>query len=258
MLIDTHTHLDLYGENAASALREINAARIFSIAVSMDLDSYAATKALAAGQPLVVPTFGIHPENAHLYAERLDELVKPTLETPLIGEIGLDYYFVKEAERYPAQRTVFEFFLAAARDQGKIVNLHTKGAEADIVDDVRRYELPRVIVHWYSGPLKQFKRMRELGIYFTVGVELGHSDHIATIAREIPDDRLLTETDNPGGTKWLSGEWGVPGDVRTVYQRLAEVRGTTPDALEEQVTANFRRLIADDVTLVAQFDAARA
>lgn len=79
---------------------------------------------------LIIPAFGIHPWNAPAHVDRLDKLAEAIDQTPLIGEIGLDHHFVKDSSRYLAQRKVFEFFLQEARRSNKIVNLHSKGAEA--------------------------------------------------------------------------------------------------------------------------------
>jgi Tat protein secretion system quality control protein TatD with DNase activity len=73
-----------------------------------------------------------------------------------------------------------------------------------------------------------------------------YSEHIQTIARELPLDQLLTETDNPGGPRSFIGALGMPLLIRDVVQALAELRETTVEAIVQTVQANFRRLIRDD------------
>jgi TatD DNase family protein len=255
MFVDAHTHLEIYGDRIDAALENIEATRIITVSMALDLPTYQENVALAARSPWVIPALGVHPACAHEWVDRLDELSDLLPDAPLIGEIGLDKYFVKEQEHYPAQREVFEFFLAAARQHGKIVNLHSKGAEEDVIATLARFQLPRVIVHWYSGPLAQFRQLRDLGVYFTVGSEVEVSEHVQRIAREVPEDRLLTETDGPGVHEWLFERPGLPDCVRRVVDRLAELRDTTPDAIQATVLANFRRLLADDPALLAQVDA---
>ena len=99
----------------------------------MDLPSYEKNLAIAARSPWVLPAFGIHPWNAHKYLGRQEELAEPLARSPVYGEIGLDHFFVRKRSRYPAQREVFESFLAAAREQGKIVIVHAKGAEREVL-----------------------------------------------------------------------------------------------------------------------------
>ena len=250
MLIDAHSHLNKYEEELESALKQINEHRIFTISTSMDLPSYQRNLEIADRCNLVLPTFGIHPWNASEYVDRLEGLRWAINQSPMIGEIGLDHHFVTDAAQYPTQTKVLEFFLTTASQQGKIVNLHTKGAEKEVLDLLRRYNIQRAIIHWYAGPLDILQAMIEQGLYFTVGVEVFYSSHIQNIAQALPSERLLTETDNPGGQKWLTGTGATPLLIRDVVQKLAELRKTTDQAMIETVESNFTRLIHDDPWLL--------
>ncbi|MGH7825970.1 MAG: TatD family hydrolase [Candidatus Binatia bacterium] len=246
MLIDAHAHLDKYGSALGSALNEIAQHRIFTIGTAMDVPSYEEMRRIAEQSALVLATFGIHPKRAPDYVTRLKELHPYIEASPAVGEIGLDFHWVKDGSLYPAQCKVLEYFLAAARDQNKLVNLHTKGAEQQILDLLERYDIQRAIVHWYSGPLDILRHLAEFGVYFTVGVELLFSENIRTIAAEIPDQRLLTETDNPGGLKWLNGVTGMPGVLREVLQALARMRQKSENEMARLVNENFLRLVHHD------------
>ncbi len=246
MLIDAHAHVDHYGEKLNAALKEIQDHRIFTIATSMDLPSYQDLHSIAERCDLVLATFGIHPKRAPEYVNRLREL-NPYMEaSPALGEIGLDFHWVKDNSEFPAQLTVLEYFLGAAREQNKLVNLHTKGAEKKILELLERYDIKRAIIHWYSGPLDVLRALVQFGAYFTVGVEVLYSDVIQTIAKEIPHHLLLTETDNPGGLKWLKGVVGMPKDIEKVVEAIALVRNSTPESIAQTVHENFLRLIKDD------------
>lgn len=246
MLIDAHVHLDKYGDLLDEALKEIESERIFTFATAMDLPSYQELQQIGRRSALVLPTFGIHPRRAPQCADGLSEL-SPYIETsPAIGEIGLDFHWVKNSSEYPAQLKVVEYFFAAAREQKKIVNLHTKGGERQILELLERYDVTRPIIHWYSGPLDILRALVQFGAYFTIGVELRYSETIQAIAREIPDRLLLTETDNPGGLKWLKGIVGMPSEIQTVVNELARIKGSTPESMARIVHANFLELIGDD------------
>ena len=129
MLIDAHAHLDRYDlidEHALeSALADITEHGIFTISNSMDLPSYSRNLEISERCDLVLPTFGVHPWNASEYADRLEDLRETIEHSPMIGEIGLDHYFVGDTSAYPAQRKVFEFFLDASKDQDKMYFLPT-------------------------------------------------------------------------------------------------------------------------------------
>ena len=248
MLIDAHAHLDKYGDLLDQALKDIETERIFTVATAMDVPSYLELQKIGARSDLVLPTFGIHPRRAAEYADRLSEIGRYIEASPAIGEIGLDFHWVKDIATYPAQRKVLEYFIAAAREQKKFVNLHTKAGEKEILDLLESYDVKRAIIHWYSGPMDILRAMIDYGCYFTIGVEVLYSDYIKEIARMIPDHLLLTETDNPGALKWLkkSDEVGMPTAIKEVINALTEVRQSTLAQIESLVHANFSRLIVDD------------
>ena len=246
MLIDTHAHLDRYGEDLEIALEQINQHRIFTISNSIDLPSYERNLEIAERCQLVLPTFGIHPWNASKYVDHLENLHNTINQSPMIGEIGLDYYFIRDASRYPDQIRVLEFFLALATQQDKIISLHTKGAEDNVLHLLCQYNVQRAIIHWYSGSIKTLQDMVKHGFYFTVGIEVLHSPHIQKIAQTLPSELLLTETDNPGGQSWLTDTQGMPNLIIDVVRKLAELRRSTAQVIIETVQANLMRLISDD------------
>ena len=251
MLIDAHVHLDKYGGLLDQALQEIDTEPIFTVATAMDLPSYLELQRIAERSSLVLPTFGIHPRRAAEYVDRLTEIGRYIETSPGIGEIGLDFHWVKDSATYPAQRKVLEYFIAAAREQKKFVNLHTKAGEKEILDLLERYDIKRAIIHWYSGPMDILRALIDYGCYFTIGVEVLYSDYIKAIARTIPDHLLLTETDNPGALRWLkkTDEIGMPIAIKDVVDGLARVRQTTQEEIQLLVQGNFARLIANDPSL---------
>lgn len=265
MWVDAHAHVDrfeLLDEGALpAALAEMAGQGILTLSNSMDLPSYRRNLEIARSCEWVIPAFGVHPWNAPEVADRLHELDEAIESCPVIGEVGLDHYFVEDAAAYPDQRRVLEFLLQAARAQDKIVCLHTKGAEREVLELVNRSGVQRAIVHWYSGPLDVLQEWVARGAHFTVGVEVLYSDHIQTLARQIPLDRLLTETDNPGGPMGVLGRPGTPGLIQDVVRGIAEARGTSVQAINQAVRANLLALVRGDswlagrlVRLLAQED----
>lgn len=242
-MIDAHTHIDQYGDDLPKALNQIRKLSILSLAVSMDIPSFRKTQEIAKDEPLIIPSFGIHPWKAPKYVNRLEELAEPLDEALAVGEIGLCHRFVEDEAEYPAQRTVFNYFLDAAERTGKLINLHTSGAEEDILENLKRRNLPAIIVHWYSGPVKYVQEYLDLGAYFTIGVEVLQSKKIQKLAKELPEDRILTETDNPSGWKWLKDEMGFPELISPVETKVAEILGISRKAFSERVALNFKRVL---------------
>jgi len=247
MLLDAHNHLDQYDDAVLdSALSEIAAHWILTVAVSMDPASYARTQDIAARSPLVLACFGIHPWEAYRYAHDLDALQTLIDASPMLGEIGLDYLWDEDPAHYPAQCLVFAHFLKAAAAQDKIVNLHTKAAEHDVVAMLDQFSIRRPIVHWYSGPRDAFDALIARDCYFTFGVETLHSTSIQALAQAAPLERILTETDGPRGLHWLTGEVGMPRHIHDVLQAIADTRQLSVAAMTGIVAANWQRLTAGD------------
>lgn len=238
-MTDAHTHIDQYGTHLSKALDQIRKLSIRSLAVSMDIPSFRETQRIAESEPLIIPSFGIHPWNASEYVNRLEELTEPLEEAEAIGEIGLCHRFVEDETEYPAQLTVFNYFLDEAERTGKLINLHTSGAEAEILESLKGRNLPAMIVHWYSGPLKYVQEYLKLGAYFTIGVEVLQSETIRSLAAQLPEDRILTETDNPSGWDWLHGEAGFPELIESVESKVAKIRGKSQETLSTTMTSNF-------------------
>ena len=245
MLIDAHAHLDHY-DHPEEALERIHHRRILTLANSMDPDSYQRNLALAAGTPFVAPSFGIHPRRAAQYRHRLAELPCLVEQSPMLGELGLDFHWVRDTDTYPHQIRVFEFLLREAAEHHKIVNLHTKGAEQRILDTLRDFGVTRAIIHWYSGPMDVLDEMIAEGYLFTIGVEVLYSEEIQAIARAVPTRQLLAETDNPGGHRWLAGEVAPPDIIADVVAAVARLKGLPPERLEALIQANFLRLAGND------------
>ncbi|MBN1152985.1 MAG: TatD family hydrolase [Dehalococcoidia bacterium] len=245
--IDAHAHLDEYPDTWLGAvLGQLEDERIATISTAMAPGAYERTLLIQERSLWVTATLGIHPWNAHHFVTGLDE-IEPSLEgSPLFGEIGLDFRNVHDHSLYDPQKRVLEFFLSAAREQDKIVNVHTSGAEPEVLELLERYDTRRAIIHWYSGPAEPLRRLVARGYQFTFGCELLSSEFIQSIARAVPATQTLTETDNPGGPQWVYGEPAMPDLVKPLVQALAIVHGLDETDMREQVRRNMLRLIDGD------------
>lgn len=257
MLVDVHAHFDQYHEQLQKALDQLEEYSINTIAVSMDTASYERTCELAEKSPRLLPVFGIHPWEAYRYegaiknGRRVEETEKTgsfieqgeleehLRQTPMIGEAGLDFHWVRKRNRWEQQITVFSFLCEWAGRHGLPMNLHTKGAEQEVLDMLRKYAVERSIVHWYSGPVELIEAYLDAGCFFSIGCEVITSEHIQKILRRIPLSRLLLETDNPGGYEWLYGKIGMPRHLYDTSVIVSELLGIPHDELEEQLMENW-------------------
>jgi TatD DNase family protein len=241
MHIDTHVHFDRYTDLLLEeALHQIEEQRILTVGVGMDIPSYLRTKEIAVASRWLIPTFGIHPWQAHRYAENLSALDPYLQETPFIGEAGLDFLWVEERAHDPAQRAVFRYQCKWAQRLSKPMNLHTKDAEVEILQTLTEFNLRGSIIHWYSGPLHLIDAYLALGCYFTLGVEMLTSPAIVEIAKKVPLQNILLETDNPGGYEWLTGKVGMPIVLLDVLEKVAEIKQISIARLNAQLTQNWQ------------------
>jgi len=239
MLIDAHAHIHEYADGLTEAINQINQHRILTLAVSMDVPSYLRTIEIARSCTYLIPTFGIHPWKAEQYKENLYELDGYLKQTPLIGEAGLDFHWVEDKELYPGQIAVFEYECSWSQRLSKPTNLHTKGAEREVLKTLQRFNISKSINHWYSGPLSLIESYLAIGCYFTVGVEILTSGTIQKIAEVIPIDRLLLETDNPGGYEWVGKEIGMPAVLLEILAKVSKIKRMGTVELENKLSENW-------------------
>ena len=145
--------------------------------------------------------------------------------TPLIGEIGLDFHWIEDKDTYPHQIKVFEFFLQSAKKYDKYINIHTKGCEELILNLLKKYDISsQSIIHWYSGDKDTLKKLIDAKCYFTGSVDLGYIKHSKDIIKEIPANKLLAETDGPTALQWVNGTYGMPDEIKNVYKNICEIK----------------------------------
>lgn len=242
MYIDAHNHLDLYGDNLDNALNMIKQHNIVTLGCSMDVETYLFVKEIRKSNPLIIPCFGIHPWRAHENYKNLDRFEEYIKEAKVIGEIGLDYHWVLEREKYPYMRQVFDYFLDKSSEYNKLTNIHTKGAELEILSSIRKYDLRTPIIHWYSGALDILKKYLDFGCYFTISVDLGHSKLTEEIVKILPLDRLLTETDGPTSLEWVNGEYGYPLEVKKIIKQISFIKKLPYDEVKHEIAKNFMKV----------------
>ena len=187
-------------------------------------------------------TAGVHP----WYAAQISmEDMLPWMErAALIGEIGLDSVWCDTPT--DAQRRAFTQQLDWAAAHGKGVVLHTKGCEDEIARRTEGFPHP-VIVHWYSGGQDALERFLAQGCYMTIGPDVTVSPAVQAVAKRVPDDRILFETDGMEAVRWaLGGE--APDDpggaLRASLLAAAQLCGQSPEALLENANGNFLRLFS--------------
>lgn len=253
MLIDSHCHLDrldlaAHGGSLDAALDAARAAGVgHFLCIGVSANNAATVKSLAERYDDVDCSVGVHPLDLEPGAEPaldwlLGELAHPKVVA--IGETGLDYHY--EPESAVLQQASFRLHLEAARITGKPVIVHTREARADTLALLREAALPQAgVLHCFTEDWEMAKAALDIGFYISLSgiVTFRNAEALRDVARQVPADRLLVETDSP----YLApvphrGKPNLPQYVREVAEYLAVLRGVSYEALAEQTSSNFKRL----------------
>lgn len=241
-LIDTHCHVDLYPDPHRLA-DLIEAERTYCVAVTNAPSVFPAMEAIAGNKRHLRVAIGLHPELAVERQHELPLLLQYLPRTRYVGEVGLDYSDGKPQADRAVQRRIFEAIIEACDDAGnKILTIHSRRAEADVLDAIGKGFRGQFILHWYSGSLKNLERGIELGAFFSINVAMARSRRFDSILKRIPRDRILTESDGPFVRIRNEPVW--PSSVAQTLAYISSVWGRPIDEVRATVFENFWRLLA--------------
>jgi len=252
-LVDTHSHIGLpaFDEDREAALeRAREAGLVGCVAVAVDPASARRAAELADADPLLVPTAGIHPTEPLVGDEEAWVQTRELLaggRFAAVGETGLDAFH--DPGTLPAQTASLRRHLDLALDLGLPAIVHCRDAFGPLIDVLADYRgAPlRGVLHCYTGTRAELGPVLDAGLHVGIGgiATFKGSTELRAAVAEVPDERLLLETDAP----WLApvprrGRRNEPAYVAHVCDAMAPVRGTTPGALGALTTANARALFA--------------
>jgi len=245
MLVDTHCHIDVE-EFAPDRAAVIARARAAGVAAQVVPAVFAPTwdhlLAVCRAAPGLYPALGMHPVYLDVHRpEHLAELrERVARERPVaIGEIGLDY-FVEGADR-GAQQELFEAQLRIARDHELPVILHVRRAIDPVLATLRRFRVKGGIAHAFNGSRQQAEQFIGLGFKLGFGgvLTFERAQKIRALARELPLDALVLETDAPDlAPAWHKGGRNSPEYLPEILHVLAQLRREPPDLIASRTTAN--------------------
>jgi TatD DNase family protein len=192
----------------------------------------------------IIIALGRHPWGAHKFNEKEKVFYRNYLDDPrvkVIGEIGLDHYFIKEKKYYPLQLQMFEFFLKEAQKNKKPVMLHLTGAEMDTAELLQALELSiPICCHWFSGPEKPLIKLIDLDCYFSINPAVIKSKNHQQVAKMVPENRLLTESDGPVK---FQGKKGGPELIPQVCAEIAKLRGKNEEEIQKIIWKNLNNYL---------------
>lgn len=192
-LYDTHFHLDLQ-KDKHGAIENIAKNEVYTIAMTNLPDLYQKEVSLYR-QKYIRIALGFHPELIHEYPNKIPVMWKYLADARYIGEVGLDFTDKSHAKE---QIAFFSELIARCKnDRKKIISIHSRGAENEILDIIGTNFKFTPILHWYSGTIGNLKIACERGYYFSVNLSMTRTKKFAQILECIPNDKILLETDSP-------------------------------------------------------------
>ena len=253
MLFETHAHYDngRFDTDREELLSALPGAGIgWVVNPGCDLPTSRTAVALAGKFPHVYAAVGFHPSDCAGcegdWLEEIRALAQSSPKVVAIGEIGLDYYWKDNPPR-ERQQAVFRAQLALAEELNLPVIVHDREAHQDSMAIVREFPRVRGVFHCYSGSLEDAKLLVRLGwhISFTGVVTFKNARKALEAAEVVPLDRLLVETDCPYmAPEPFRGRRCDSAMLPYTIQKLAQVKGVSPQELARAAAENARRLFA--------------
>ena len=254
MLIDSHCHLDFpdFQEELDGVVGRTKAAGIGRmVTISTRIREHAKLIAISERFPDVFCSVGTHPHHAHEESNIVSSAIVALTRHPkvvAIGEAGLDYHYDNSPR--DLQERGFRTHIAAARETGLPLVIHARDADDDVAEILREETVKGAfpaVLHCFTGGRALAFTAIELGlsISFTGILTYKKTDELRAIARDLPADRILVETDSPYlAPGKFRGKRCEPSYVVETAKVLAETRGVSLDEIGRQTTDNFFRLFA--------------
>jgi TatD DNase family protein len=194
--VDTHCHLDLYTD-VQDLLSKAENSSVVIVGVTNTPSVYFFTQNLSKQFKNVIPAIGLHPELVHQRRHELEQFWDHLATTQFVGEIGLDYVTTDQTNRQ-IQRDIFSQVIEkCASYKNKVLSVHSRRSASDVIKIIGHNFPGKVILHWFSGSDREAEKAIDYGYYFSFNSSMVKSKRGQTLARLIPQNRLLTETDGP-------------------------------------------------------------
>jgi TatD DNase family protein len=239
MIIDTHCHFDMF-PNPEQLIKSCEEKKIIVIGMTNLPSHFKIGIQRVSNYKYIRLALGLHPLLATQHKDEIKIFKENVFKTSYIGEVGLD--FSKEGiNTKKEQIKSFRYVLGEITNSKKIISIHSRRAEQEVLELLKEYRIQNAIFHWYSGPIKTLYEILEQGYYFSINTSMISSTNSKKIISNIPLDRILTETDAP--FVQFKGRPSNPEDVKEVIKYLAVINKLSYDFLEKQIYSNFNQLI---------------
>ena len=251
-IVDSHCHIDrvdleAFGGSVESMLSHAKELSVNQfLCVCIDLEHFDQVHNLALQHSNIYASVGVHPTEITSKEPSVEKLIELSSSDRVIaiGETGLDYFRVKKDEA-DWQRDRFRRHIRASNESEKPLIIHMRDSKEDIIDILQKENAQSGVMHCFAEDWATAKAALDLGFYISFSGILTFKSAIdlREIAKKVPADRLLVETDSPYLTPApYRGKPNSPAYTYYVAEKLAEVRNTSIDEIAEVTTTNFKNL----------------
>ena len=255
MFIDSHCHLDFpeLAEKLPNLLANMAANQVtHALCVSVDLPDFPRVLALAEAHSNLFASVGVHPDYLDTPEPSVAELVKLADHPRIvaIGETGLDYFRLTGDLEW--QRERFRVHIRAARETGKPLIIHTRAAAADTLRIMQEEgaEAAGGVMHCFTESWEVAQQAMDLGFYISFSgiVTFKKALALKEVAKRIPLDRMLIETDSPYlAPSPYRGKTNEPAWVKHVAEEIAALRSVSVDEIGHTTSINYFKLFKHDI-----------
>jgi TatD DNase family protein len=249
-LVDSHCHVDFdpLGSDLPSVLDRARANGVSHLlCVSVTLEKFPGVRSLALTHPNIFASVGVHPNERAGHDPAVDELVALAREPEIVavGETGLDYF--RSEGDLGWQQDRFRNHIRAAQKAQKPLIVHTREAAADTIRIMQEEGAQSVggVMHCFTETWETARAALDQNFYISFSgiITFRNAEMLREVARRVPADRLLIETDAPYlAPVPFRGKTNEPSYVRYVAECLATIRGESLESIAAQTTENFFRL----------------
>lgn len=248
-LIDTHAHIDMIeGQSIEETVKNAKDNGVEKIIIpGVEPSSFDKIIEIAEKFDNVYALLGVHPSEAKTYNDEVENTIRKLSKNPKvvgIGEIGLDYYWDKSFNEL--QKEVFIKQIKLANELKLPIIVHDREAHKDTYDILKEYNKGSdVVMHCFSGSVEFARECVKLGMYIALGgvVTFKNAIKMKEVAKDIPIENLLVETDSPYLTPVpYRGKENQPTYVRFAAEEIAKLRETSYEEIAEATTANAEKI----------------
>ncbi|MCX8176104.1 MAG: TatD family hydrolase [Candidatus Bathyarchaeota archaeon] len=247
-LVDSHVHLDEL-ENFEEALkdcRNVGVLAVVGVGSNYASNSYLINLPAECYGVKIYIALGIHPWAVTLEKEKPDLTLKLVEENSDkivgVGEVGLDFWLKEARKRQDVkdlQIEVFKLFLDAAREHGKPVIIHSRGAWEECLYLAEKTGVEKAVFHWFTGPLNTSKRIVDDGYFISATPAVHSSKEHQLVIKNTPLENILIETDSPVKYGGISAK---PSDVTKSLEGVAKIKGLSVEEVAKVVAENFEKV----------------